>query len=282
MYLRGWQGKLLVELVSREKKLGEGLLQRQLCAVPARMKATCPCSSSHGHVRFGSSAATFSRHIGSAARLRLGLQDSRSSRVRLDGNWRLHAAALRPRPPPRRYGAEAHTARTMALQDCISKVARKGGGQSRYPCSAYEMSHHRRHAMVLLDRVSGEAMEGEGQPRSPWVVHPPVTMPGEGPRASKDRCAWSPPHARWNASDKLRTLYRTAVWWLYFFFVYWEFVLIIVNSDRGLQSNACGWFFLKWISSFSLARGYVETFLWYINNDENIAQIIAHPLHVLH
>jgi len=112
----------------------------------------------------------------------------------------------------------------MALQDCISEEAREGEGQSRYPCSALRAVTADARAMVLLDSVSGEAMEGEGQPRSPWVVHLPVTMPGEGPRASKDRCARSPPHARWNASLMIVSLLCR---------------LIIVNSVPGLQSNAC-------------------------------------------
>jgi len=56
----------------------------------------------------------------------------------------------------------------------------EGEGQSCYSCSVLRLVT----AMVLLDGVSGEAREGEGHLRSPWVIHPPVTMPGEGPRIS--------------------------------------------------------------------------------------------------
>lgn len=175
-----------------EEKLGAVGLQSTERAGPAQMTDTCPSSSSHGH---GSSAANCPEHIGSSA-----------------ANCpEMATAALRPRVTGAALllgrGARA---RTMVLQGCISGEARVGEGQPRYPCAVRRYdpppptrrgrrARGARHGF-RQDCVSVEAREAEGQPCSPWVVHPPVTMPGEGPRTRKDQCTCSPPHARWNAS----------------------------------------------------------------------------------
>ncbi|KAG0534114.1 hypothetical protein BDA96_04G251200 [Sorghum bicolor] len=81
-------------------------------------------------MRMGSSAAAFPLHIGFAAKLRLGLQNSKSSRVR----WQLKTTGRRAIAGPRHTRRAPWRCRTASLGE-----ARESEGQSRYSCSALRL-----------------------------------------------------------------------------------------------------------------------------------------------